>query len=150
MDDSKNTGGQTLSLQLVGLAFKAGKLAVGDAAVSEAAVANKRVRLICTASDASERVRERAEQMPERCNGLYVALPVDRVALGAALGLKDCGIIAFLDPGFAWAFAKKLTEIDAARYGALEAELRARKDRAERRKQKKHGGGNRGNQARGG
>jgi len=134
-------------LGLVGLAYRAGKLAAGDAAVSEAVAANKRVRLICTASDASERVRERAERMPERCNGLYVELPFTRIELGAALGLKDCGIIAFLDPGFAWAFAKKLSEIDAARYSALEAELRARKDRAERRKQKKHGGGN---QARGG
>jgi len=135
------------SLGLVGLAFKAGMLAAGDAAVSDAVSANRRVRLICTAPDASERVRERAERMPERCNGLYVEIPFNRAELGAALGLKECGIIAFLDPGFAWAFAKKLAEIDAARYGALEEELRARKDRAGRRKAKKHSGGN---QARGG
>ena len=122
---------------LVGLAYKAGKLAVGDTAVSEAVTANKRVRLIGTASDASERVIDRAERMPERCNGLYTALPFTRGELGVALGLKDCGIIAFLDPGFAWAFSNKLAEIDAVRYGALEAELRARKDRAERRKNKK-------------
>ena len=134
-------------LGLVGLAFRAGKLAAGDAAVSEAVSANQRVRLICTASDASPRVLERAARMPERCNGLHVDLPFTRTELGGALGLRDCGIIAFLDPGFAWAFAKKLTEIDEARYGALEEELRARKDRAERRRGKKHGGGN---QARGG
>ena len=139
-------------LGLVGLAYRAGKLAAGDAAVSEAVHA-KRVRLICTAADASGRVRERAERMPERCNGLYVDTPFTRTELGAALGLADCGIIAFLDPGFAWAFAKKLTEIDGGRYGALEEELRARKDRAERRRTKKSrgpGGPTSGNQAKGG
>jgi len=135
-------------LNLVGLAFKAGMLAAGDAAVSEAVTANKRVRLICTAKDASARVIESAGRMPERCNGLYVDTPFTRDEFGAALGLKECGIIAFLDPGFAWAFSKKLAEIDAARYSALEEELRARKERAERRKAKKYGG--RGNQARGG
>ena len=123
-------------LGLVGLALKAGKLAAGDAAVSEAVTA-KRVRLICTAADAGARTTERAERMPERCNGLYVESPFTRTELGAALGLSDCTIIAFLDPGLAWAFAKKLTEIDAARYGALEEELRARKERAERRRNKK-------------
>jgi len=136
-------------LGLAGLAFRAGKLAAGDAAVKEA-VFGKRVRLICTASDAAERVLEGARRMPERCNGLYTDVPFTRLELGAALGLTECGIIAFLDPGFAWAFAKKLTEIDEARYRALEEELRARKDRAERRKGKKHSGGTRGNQARGG
>jgi len=132
-------------LGLVGLAYKAGKLAAGDATVSEAVHA-KRVRLICTATDASPRVIESAERMPERCNGLYTAVPFTRAELGAALGLNDCTIIAFLDPGFAWAFAKKLREIDEGRYGALETELRDRKDRAERRKTKKQTGGTRGNQ----
>ena len=126
-------------LKLVGLAFKAGKLAAGDTAVREAVFA-KRVRLICTAVDASERVVTGAERMPERCNGLYTATPFTRAELGAALGLRDCGIIAFLDPGLAWAFAEKLNEIDHVRYRALEEELRARRDRAQRRKQKKHSG----------
>ena len=126
-------------LGLVGLAFRAGKLAVGDVGVREAVFA-KRVRLICTASDASERVLEGARQMPERCNGLFTETPFTRGELGAALGLLECGIIAFLDPGFAWAFAKKLTEINHLRYSALEAELRARRDRAERRKTKKKRG----------
>ena len=126
-------------LGLVGLAWKTGKLAAGDTAVSEAVSENKRVRLICTASDAGERVLERARHMPDRCNGLYVDTPFTRAELGAALGLKDCGIIAFLDPGFAWAFSKKLVEIDKERYGALEEALQGRKDRAVRRKVKKKG-----------
>ena len=136
-------------LGLVGLSYRAGKLAVGDAGVREAVFA-KRVRLICTAADAGERVLEGARRMPERCNGLHTETSFTRAEIGAALGLLDCGIIAFLDPGFAWAFAKKLTEIDEERYGALEAELRARRDRAQKRKAKKSGGGTRGNQARGG
>jgi ribosomal protein L7Ae-like RNA K-turn-binding protein len=136
-------------LGLVGLAYRAGKLAAGDAGVREAVTA-KRVRLICTASDAGERVLAGARRMPERCNGLYTDTPFTRYELGAALGLKECGIIAFLDPGLAWAFAKKLTEIDDERYRALEADLCARRERAERRRAKKSNGGTRGNQARGG
>ena len=136
-------------LGIVGLALRAGKLAAGDAAVSEA-VTDKRVRLICTAMDASERILDRARHMPDRCNGLYTSTPFTRAELGAALGLRECGIIAFLDPGFAWMFAKKLAEIDRERYGALEEALEGRKDRALLRKAKKNSGGTRRNQARGG
>jgi len=135
-------------LSLVGLAFRAGKLAAGDAAVNEAVTA-KRVRLICTAKDASERILERAKRMPERCNGLYTETLFTRAEIGASLGLTDCGIIAFLDPGFAWGFSKKLIEIDSERYRALEAELRTRQDRAARRRVKKYrdpGGAKKGKQ----
>jgi len=136
-------------LGIVGLAFKAKKLAAGDQAVTDA-VADKRARLICTAVDASERVIDGARRMPERCNGLYVDTPFTRAEFGQALGLAECGIIAFLDPGFAWSFGKRLYEIDKARYGALLEALEFRKDRAEHRRAKKHSGGTRGNQARGG
>lgn len=127
-------------LRLVGLAFRAGKLAAGDAAVSEAVHA-KRVRLICTASDASGRVLERAKLMPERCNGLFTETPFTKAEFGTALGINECGIIAFLDPGLAWAFGAKLVEIDEARYHALVEELAARKGRAQRRWAKKHRSG---------
>ena len=124
-------------LGIIGLALRAGKLAVGDKVVSEA-VRDKKARLICTAADASPRVRESAMRAPERCNGLYADTPIPRVQLGQALGLSDCGVIAFLDPGLAWAFAEKLARINPEQYGALEAELKARKERAEKRKAKKH------------
>ena len=138
-------------LGLVGLAYKAGKLAVGDTAVAEA-VFERRARLICTASDASARLVERAELMPERCNALYIALPFTQAQLGAALGRGTCSIVAFLDPGLSWAFANKLVETESAQYHALAIELKARKDRAARRKGKKTAGGKRDarNQARGG
>ena len=126
-------------LGLLGLALLAGKLAAGDKAVSEA-VFEKRARLICTAADAGARIQERAVRMPKRCNGMYTNTPFTRTEIGAALGMSDCGMIAFLDPGFAWAFSNKLAEIDEARYRALEEELRARRDRAERRKAKKQSG----------
>jgi len=123
-------------LGLVGLAYKAGKLVAGDTEVSEA-VFEKRARLICTASDASERLLDRAQHMPDRCNGLYVELPYTQAELGRSLGRDACSIIAFLDPGLSWAFANKLTEIDRERYNVLSEALEARKDRAERRKVKK-------------
>ena len=124
------------NLGIIGLAFRAGKLAVGDKAVSEA-VRDKRARLICTAKDAGERVRNSARQAPKRCNGLYADTPISRTQLGQVLGLSDCGVIAFLDPGLAWSFADKLAKADREQYGALETELKARKDRAEKRKAKK-------------
>ena len=123
-------------LGIIGLALRAGKLAVGDKAVSEA-VRDKKARLICTAKDAGTRVRESAMRAPERCNGLYADTTIGRVQLGQALGLSDCGVIAFLDPGLAWAFAEKLAKADGDRYGTLEQELKSRKDRAEKRKAKK-------------
>jgi len=124
-------------LKIAGLAYRAGKLAAGDATVSEAVHA-KRVRLICTASDASERVLDRAKLMPERCNGLFTETPFTKAELGMALGMKECGIVAFLDAGLAWVFGKKLAEIDEARYRVLVEELAARKGRAQRRWAKKH------------
>ncbi|MCL2367562.1 MAG: hypothetical protein FWC72_01055 [Oscillospiraceae bacterium] len=138
MADDVKAGEHSSPLRYVGLAYRAGKLAVGVEAVNEA-VFLKRARLICTASDASERVVEGAERMPERCNGLYAAIPFTRTALGKALGLTECGIVAFLDPGLAWGFGKRLDEIDTGRYGALFAELTSRRDRAVRRRGKKHG-----------
>ncbi|MCL2828103.1 MAG: ribosomal L7Ae/L30e/S12e/Gadd45 family protein [Oscillospiraceae bacterium] len=142
-------------LGLLGLALRAGKLAAGYTAVSEA-VHTKRARLICTAADASERVRESARHMPDRCNGLYTDTGFTQEQLGRALGLNACGIVAFLDPGFAWAFAKKLEEKDRERYGALVEALAHRKDRATKRqikkKQRSRKPGKKpgGNQARGG
>ena len=123
-------------LGLVGLAYKAGKLVAGDTEVSEL-VFEKRARLICTACDASERLVDRAQHMPDRCNGLYVALPYTQGELGRALGRETCSIIAFSDPGLSWAFANKLAEIDHERYNVLSEALAGRKDRADRRKVKK-------------
>ena len=123
-------------LGIIGLALRAGKLAVGDKAVSEA-VRDKKARLICTAADAAERVQESAKRAPARCNALYTHTPISRTRLGQALGLSDCGVIAFLDPGFAWAFSEKLAKFDKEQYGPLEAELKIRKERAEKRRTKK-------------
>ena len=123
-------------LAIIGLAFRAGKLAVGDNAVGEA-VRDKKARLICTAADAAARVQESARRAPERCNALYTATSISRAHLGQALGLSDCGVVAFLDPGLAWAFSEKLTKLDGGQYAALEEELKIRKERAEKRRAKK-------------
>jgi len=123
-------------LGLVGLAYKAGKLVAGDTEVSEA-VFEKKARLICTASDASERLVERARSMPERCNGFFVELPYTQAELGKGIGRAACSIVAFLDPGLSWAFGSKLAEIDRERYNALSEALEERNERAQRRKVKK-------------
>ena len=140
-------------LGLVGLAYRAGKLVAGDTEVSEA-VFEKRARLICVASDASGRLVDRAQEMPNRCNGLYVMLPYTQAELGKSLGRATCAIVAFLDPGLSWAFANKLAEIDHGRYNVLSEALEERKDRAIRRKVKKTSGKKKHraprNQARGG
>lgn len=122
----------------ISLALRAGKLVYGDANVSEA-VQEKRVRLICTAADVSEKVRERARRMPERSNGLYTELVFTQAELGAVVGVETCTVIAFLDEGLAWGFVQKLVVEDAARYQALLDELTMRHKRAQKRREKKHG-----------
>lgn len=123
-------------LGILGLAYKAGKLAFGDTAV-HAAVRNKRARLICAATDAGERTKQHAADMPNRCNALFVQTLFTREELGRALGFEQCSIAAFTDAGFAWSFARALAQVDAAQYAALEQELAVRHKRTQTRRSRK-------------
>ena len=119
------------NLSILGIAKKAGKIAIGEENVS-GAVRRGNARLILSASDASERSRRHAAGY----GVLSVAVPYTRSELGSVLGMGEPGIAAITDTGFAALFAKKLAQLDAEQYAKtadqlaeLEAKLRSGKAR---------------------
>jgi len=97
------------SLALLGMAKKAGKLAVGGDAVSKTARRGEAV-LIITASDASEGSIRRAKANAEANGVEYTAVPFTMFELGSTAGRGSPGTIAFLDKGLADGFIKRLNE----------------------------------------
>jgi ribosomal protein L7Ae-like RNA K-turn-binding protein len=100
------------SLAILGMAKKAGLLAVGSEA---AAVAARRggAKLIITASDASEASIRRAKSNAAACMARYTSVPLTKHELGTTAGRGSPGTIAFLDRGLAEGFLNKLAEIEA-------------------------------------
>jgi len=110
------------NLAHLGMAKKAGLLAIGSEA---AAVAARRgeTKLIITASDASEASVRRAKNNAESNEVPYIAVPFSMFELGQAAGRGSPGTIAFLDKGLADGFKKRLAE---AKVQADTADSRAR------------------------
>ena len=99
------------SLALLGMAKKAGLLAVGSEA---AAVAARRgeATLIITASDASDGSVRRAKANAESNDVKYIAVPFTMFELGNIAGRGSPGTIAFLDKGLADGFMEKLEQTE--------------------------------------
>jgi len=102
------------SLALLGMAKKAGKLAVGGDAASTAARRGEAV-LIITASDASEGTVRRAKVNAESNGVEYKAVPFTMFELGSTAGRGSPGTIAFLDKGLADGFKKRLVDTGSAK-----------------------------------
>jgi len=100
-------------LALLGMAKKAGLLAVGGEAASNAARRGEAI-LIITASDASEGSVRRAKANAESNGAAHIAVPFTMFELGTTAGRGSPGTIAFLDKGLADGFINKLekTETD--------------------------------------
>jgi len=95
-------------LTFLGLMKKAGKIDIGDEAVS--ASANKgRAKLIMTAKDASEGAKKRAKFYADTNGVNYMNTRWTKSTLGKVLGRNDIAMIALTDKGM----ADKLTEISA-------------------------------------
>jgi len=91
-------------LNLLGLAKKAGKLAIGDEAVNDA-LRNGQAVLLISASDASIHIKRYLES--QAADGIaYVPLASTKAELGPALGRALCAAAAVLDEGFASAILK--------------------------------------------
>jgi len=102
--------GRTLvdrNLAHLGLAKKAGLLAVGAEAVATAARRGA-AHLIITASDASEGSVRRAKINAEANGVSYIAVPYTMFELGRTAGRGSPGTLAFLDKGLADGFIKRL------------------------------------------
>ena len=98
------------SLALLGMAKKAGRLAIGSQAVASAARRGE-AKLIITANDASEASVRRAKSNAETNGVSYAAVPYTMFELGRSAGRGSPGTIAFLDKGLAAGFLERLAEL---------------------------------------
>jgi len=122
------------NLQLLGIARKAGMLAVGCDAVGVAARTGK-ARLVISASDASEGSLRRTRYATETSSAAYVMVPYTKLELGNVTGRGSPGTVAILDTGLAASFVRGLAQTDPKRYGQT-AELLTQKAQAQLKKKK--------------
>lgn len=120
-------------LSLLGLCLRGRNLAVGEEAAEVAARAMD-ARLLLLASDAAESTLRRARHFAAEGQCVLERLPVDKAALGAAVGRGGTAIVAVTDIGLAEATAQRLAEIDEERYGETAAILSRKARRAAERR----------------
>ena len=93
-------------LLLIGMAKKAGLLAVGADDTNAAARAGK-VSLVVSAGDASEGALRRARHSAEVARAPHVVVSYTSFELGGVSGRGSPGTVAILDSGLADSFMKK-------------------------------------------
>ena len=123
-------------LSTLGLAQKAGMVAIGEEPVASVA-RSKHARVILTAEDAAPGTVRRAASFAETGACLLLGIPADKEALGRALGRTSCAMAAITDIGFAEAIVKKLAVLDPGRYGGAAATLRVKAQRSALRRKEK-------------
>lgn len=94
------------ALNYLGIARKAGFLAIGEEATGICARAGK-ARLIILAADASDNARRRAEGF-SRDRTILLPVPFTKLELSNILGKTGCSMVAFTDLGLALHFAESL------------------------------------------
>jgi len=97
------------NLQMLGLAKKAGLLAIGFEAVDTAARKGQ-TKLIISAEDASERAYRNARIYADSCGAICMVVPYTKFDIGCITGRGTPSTVAFLDTGLAVAFIKGLAE----------------------------------------
>jgi len=97
------------NLQIIGLAKKAGLLAVGSEA-TEVAARKGQTKLIISAEDASERSYRNARINADSCGAICMVVPYTKFELGSITGRGSPSTVAFLDTGLAVRFIKGLAE----------------------------------------
>ncbi len=120
-------------LSTLGLALRAGSVAVGEEPVGAAARA-KKARVIFTAQDAAASSVRRANSFARAGSCLCLTIPADKDALGRALGRTSCAMCAVTDIGFAQSLVQKLAAADPAQYGLAAEALAVKAKRARERK----------------
>ncbi len=93
------TSSELAALQAVGVARRAGCVAVGTRAVREAG-REQRLSVILLARDASANSRERLERVHER-SGAEIVTCGDRTSLGAAVGRGPVAALGVTERGLA-------------------------------------------------
>jgi len=100
---------QERNLQILGLAKKAGLLAIGEESAGAAAKSGK-AKLIISASDASERSFRNARINADAGFAICIVVPYTKFELGNVTGRGSPGTVAFLDKGLAMRFLQGLAE----------------------------------------
>lgn len=121
------------AIGLLGLARKAGKLETGEETVGSLLL-QKRARLTLLASDAGSAVARKMHGMAEGTRQRILALPYDKLTLGAALGKQNVSVAAFADVSMALAFVKALPPGLAAPELLEDLERRVARVKAKRKK----------------
>ena len=125
------------TLRLLGIAYKAGRLAVGEEPVA-AAVRAHHARVVLLAEDAADNSVRRAGHLAQGTGTPVTATPFSKAELGGAVGRSACAMLALTEPGLAHAVVARLSQADPERYGALAAELSGQAQRAlERQKEQR-------------
>ena len=122
------------NLQILGLAKKAGLLAVGAEGTGAAARAGK-ARVIISASDSSESALRRARYSAEIGRCLHIIVPYSGFELGNVSGRGSPGTVAILDLGLAARFLREIAETDPEQYGES-ADMLTRRAQAQAEKKK--------------
>lgn len=135
------------TLNMVGLALRAGRLEVGEEPVGAACRARD-CRLILVARDAADPTFRRVRHFADAGQCLWISVPYSKEELGAAVGRTVCAMAAVTDIGFAEAIAQKLAAADPEKYSQTAQQLQVKAQRAlQRRKERqaheknlRHGG----------
>ena len=85
---------------LLGLALRAGRLAVGEEPVGTACRCHKGY-LLLLASDAADNTIRRALHFSQAGKTICLTLPLTKEELGSGLGRTSCAMVAVTDVGFA-------------------------------------------------
>lgn len=120
-------------LSTLGLALKAGAVAVGEEPVG-AAARGKKARVIFTAQDAAASSVRRAYSFARAGSCLCLPFPAGKDVLGRSLGRTSVAMCALTDIGFAQSLVRKLAGADPETYGAAADALDIKAKRAHERR----------------
>lgn len=121
------------SLGLLGLMRRAGALEIGEDN-SALTVKSGKAKLLLLSSDVSESARRKAEGFCYGRSVQIVSLDITREAMGAAIGLRTCSMLAVTDIGFANALMKELAKQQPEKYGSVYEETQQRLEKTQRRR----------------
>ena len=120
-------------LSLLGLALRGGRLVMGEEPVEGVARARD-ARVLLLASDAADNTRRRIEHFADEGQCMWLRVPFTKEELGRALGRTSVAVAAITDIGLAAAVARRLAELDPARYGESAARRDVKAQRAAERR----------------
>ncbi|SDW26561.1 ribosomal L7Ae/L30e/S12e/Gadd45 family protein [Paenibacillus sp. CF384] len=102
------------SLNMLGMAMRAGKLVTGDETVLKA-VQQGKAKLVIVAGDASDNTKKKFR---DKCTTYNVKLveAFDRITLGDAIGKSERVLIGVTDSGFSKSIAQSLIEPTEVEY----------------------------------